>query len=105
MPWTRYLPPFLAGVLLANSVPHLGTAVASRTHLTPLAGAESPPVVNLVWGAANAVGGLALLSAGTRPGGGRWDRRLIAFEAGAAAFSLWMVASEALLHVNTPPRR
>ncbi|MBZ2199485.1 hypothetical protein [Occultella gossypii] len=105
MTWTEKIPPFLAGVLLANSVPHLGTAVTGRTHLTPIAGSESSPAVNLAWGAANAIGGLTLLRAGSRPGGGAWDRRLIAFELGAAVFSVWMVASEAVLHVNTPAAR
>ncbi|CAM3566154.1 hypothetical protein OCAE111667_15645 [Occultella aeris] len=47
MPLTPRIPPFLAGVLVANSVPHPGTAV----------------------------------------------------------FSVWMVASEALLQVNTPAVR
>lgn len=38
----------VAGVLVANSAPHLATAVAGRQHLTPLAGRDSPPAVNLV---------------------------------------------------------
>ncbi|WP_154795050.1 hypothetical protein [Occultella kanbiaonis] len=105
MPSTTRIPSCLAGVLVANSVPHPGTAVTGRTHLTPIAGSESSPAVNLAWGAANAVGGLALLRAGSRPGGGAWDRRLVAFELGAAVFSVWMVASEALPHVNTPAGR
>jgi hypothetical protein len=35
----------VAGVLVANSAPHLATAVAGRQHLTPLAGRDSPPAL------------------------------------------------------------
>jgi len=52
----------VAGVLAANSAPHLATAVAGRQHLTPLAGRDSPPAaVNLVWAAANLLGGALVL--------------------------------------------
>jgi hypothetical protein len=51
----------VAGVLVANSAPHLATAVAGRQHLTPLAGRDSPPAVNLVWAAANLLGGALVL--------------------------------------------
>src|SRR4051812_45955686 len=95
---------FAAGVLVANSAPHLATAVSGRIHLTPLAGKESSPRINLVWGLANALGGLALTRACTRTAERRWDQSLIAFEAGAATFALWMAASEAVLRVNTPAR-
>jgi hypothetical protein len=51
----------VAGVLVANSAPHLATAVAGRQHLTPLAGRDSPPAVNLVWAATNLLGGALVL--------------------------------------------
>jgi hypothetical protein len=91
---------FVAGLLCANSLPHLATAVSDHQHLTPLAGRTSNRWVNLAWGALNLAGGLALAAS---PGGrgGRWDRRLVAFDAGAATFALWMAASEALLPLNT----
>lgn len=92
---------FAAGVLVANSAPHLASAVTGRTHLTPLAGRQSSPKVNLLWGLGNAVGGLALTRACAGPGDRSWDRTLIAFEAGAAALATWMAVSEAIWRVNT----
>lgn len=105
MAFLRQAGAFAGGLLVANSAPHLATAVTGRTHLTPLAGRESSPAVNLIWGLGNALGGLALTRACARRGGRRWDRSLIAFEAGNAAFALWMAASEAVLRVNTPKAR
>ncbi|PYF97353.1 hypothetical protein SAMN05216184_11562 [Georgenia satyanarayanai] len=93
----------LSGVLVANSAPHLASAVAGRRHLTPLAGRDSSPAVNGAWGAANLAGGLLLLRrAAGAPSPSRWDERLPWFEAGAAAFSVWMAGSEIVLRVNTP---
>lgn len=90
---------FAAGLLCANSLPHLASAVAGKDHLTPLAWKRSGPGVNLVWGLLNLGGGLAL-AATARTGQRRWDERLPAFEAGAAAFSLWMAVTERLAPVN-----
>jgi hypothetical protein len=95
---------FVGGLLVANSAPHLASAVAGHTHLTPVRGRNSSPRVNLVWGLANAVGGLALTRACARTGERRWDGSLLAFEAGAATFAMWMATSEAVLRVNTPAR-
>jgi len=92
----------VAGVLVANSAPHLATAVAGRQHLTPLAGRDSPPAaVNLVWAAANLLGGaLVLRGAAAVRQPGHWDDRLVAFEAGYLSWALWMTVSEYLLRVN-----
>jgi hypothetical protein len=100
----RQVGTFVGGLLVANSAPHLATAVTGRIHLTPLAGKESSPAVNLVWGLGNAVGGLALTRACARTGDRHWDRSLVVFEAGTAAFALWMAVSETVLRVNTPGR-
>ncbi|MBP2408399.1 hypothetical protein [Brachybacterium fresconis] len=96
---------FVAGVLCANSIPHLATAVAGRRHLTPIGGPRSSHRINAVWGAANLVGGLALVARGVHsardvPGEGRWDSRLVAFDLGAAMFAVWMAGSEAALRGN-----
>ena len=99
----RHVVAFVGGLLVANSAPHLASAVAGREHLTPLAGRGSSPLVNLVWGAANLAGGLALVRVATGPGR-RWDRRLVAFEVGAVTFAAWMAASEGLAPMNTRPR-
>lgn len=96
--------PFVGGLLVGNSAPHLATAVTGRTHLTPLAGKESSAAVNLIWGLGNALAGLALTRACTGSRDRTWDASLIAFEAGVATFATWMVASEAALRVNTAGR-
>ncbi len=86
---------------MANSAPHLATAVTGRTHMTPLTGKASSATVNLVWGLANAAGGLALTRACAGTGDHGWDRSLVAFEAGAAALAVWMAVSETVWRVNT----
>ncbi len=91
---------FVAGLLVGNSAPHLATAVAGRRHLTPLAGRESGPLVNAVWGAANLVGGLLALAPTRGSGRDRWGGDLVAFELGVVTFAAWMVASETVLRVN-----
>jgi hypothetical protein len=91
----------VAGVLVANSAPHLATAVAGRQHLTPLTGRASAPAVNLAWAAVNLLGGaLVLRGAAAARQPGRWDDRLVAFEAGYLGWALWMTVSEYLLKVN-----
>jgi hypothetical protein len=97
---------FVAGLLVSNSAPHLATAATGRRHLTPLAGRRSGPGVNLVWGLANLVGGLALLRSAAKTGrpGDAWDGRLVAFEGGCVAFAAWMAATERLTHMNHKER-
>jgi hypothetical protein len=57
--------------------------VAGRRHLTPLAGRDSAPAVNLAWAAANLLGGaLVLRGAAAARQPGRRNDRLVAFEAG-----------------------
>jgi hypothetical protein len=92
----------IAGVLMANSAPHLATAASGHRHLTPLAGRESSPAVNLVWAAANLVGSAALLRTVVTPAAdsGRWDSGLIAFEAGYFGWAAWMAVSEYVLKIN-----
>ncbi|MEV0822243.1 hypothetical protein [Nonomuraea rubra] len=93
---------FVAGLLVANSAPHLATAVTGRRHLTPLAGRGSGPGVNLLWGAANLAGGLALLrsAARTERPGDAWDSRLVAFESGCLVFAAWMAVTERFFPMN-----
>ncbi|WP_194421283.1 hypothetical protein [Microbacterium abyssi] len=89
-----------AGVLCANSLPHLATAVTGHEHLTPLGGRHSSRWVNAVWGLMNLLGGLALVR-GVASGRRRWDSRLVSFSAGAAVFAAWMAGSEAVLRTNS----
>lgn len=90
---------YAAGLLAGNSLPHLATAVCGKKHLTPLGWHNSDRWLNLVWGALNLGGGLALIAAGRTPGD-RWDAQLPAFEAGAATFAVWMAVTERLKPVN-----
>ncbi|HLU53918.1 MAG TPA: hypothetical protein VKZ81_00530 [Pseudonocardia sp.] len=90
---------FLAGLLVANSAPHLASAVAGRQHLTPLAGRTSGPAVNAAWAALNLAAGAALLR-WRRPTGSRWDRDLVSFEAGYLLFACWMAGTERLFPTN-----
>lgn len=90
-----------AGVLCTNALPHLATAAAGRRMLTPLAGRDSPPWANAVWGAANLAGGLLLARAAT--GGGREATiPLEPFALGAAACCLWGVVGERMFGFNEP---
>ncbi len=98
--WPRQLGAFAGGVLVANSAPHLATAVAGRRHLVPSAGRGAPAGTNLAWGLANLAGGLAVTALAARTGARAWDRSLLAFEAGGATFALWMLASEGVLGTN-----
>ena len=105
---------FLAGAMVANSTPHLATAVTGRVMLTPLAGYDSSARVNAVWGLANLAGGLMLVRrvAGTTSTGhrgttarpARWDERMHWFELGATVFTVWMLASERVLGLNSTDR-
>lgn len=95
---------FLSGALIANSAVHLASAVAKRRHLTPLAGRESSPTVNLVWGLANLVSGCVVLRTVTRSTPQRephWDSDLLWFESGHLATAFWMAASERVLRTNS----
>lgn len=97
---------FIAGVLVANSAPHLATAAAGRRHLTPLGGRESGPGINAVWGALNLAGGLILLARSQKKSRSqpnearRWNGDLPSFETGYLAFAVWMAVSERLLKTN-----
>ncbi len=93
----------VAGLLVANSAPHLATAIAGRRHLTPLAGRESGPGVNGVWALINLAAGMLLLRSSRRRGVSRWDGDLVAFEASYLAFAAWMTLSESMLRVNWNP--
>jgi len=65
MPWYFYLLEFLAGAFLTNSVPHFVQGVSGAPFQSPFAKppgiGESSPVVNVIWGFGNLVGGLLLL--------------------------------------------
>ncbi|QDP97379.1 hypothetical protein FOE78_16915 [Microlunatus elymi] len=92
---------FVAGMLLANSLPHLASAITGRRHMTPLAGRRSDGPVNGVWAAINIAAGLALLLPSRAKGGQQWDRDLSAFELGSVTFATWMAGSELVSAMNS----
>jgi hypothetical protein len=65
MEWYVYLARFFAGAFLANAVPHFVSGMQGRRFPTPFASppgeGESSPMVNVIWGTANAVVGYLLL--------------------------------------------
>lgn len=81
----------LAGVLLANSIPHLVIGWSGRRGMTPLGGKDSSAVRNLVWAGVNLVG------AGAAVASGRWravsqaevDRRVATVQFGILAMALF----------------
>lgn len=90
---------FGSGVLIANSTPHLLVAARGERMLTPLAGKDSGPGVNLAWGTMNIAAGAALARrAARRPEGP--GRAVVPFLAGAGAYALWSVAYEILVEEN-----
>jgi hypothetical protein len=56
---------FVAGALLCNSIPHLAAGLRGEMFPSPFASppgvGNSRPVVNVIWGLCNVVGGIALL--------------------------------------------
>ena len=65
MEWTTGLAYFLAGVVLANGVPHFVNGISGRPFQSPFAKppgvGESSPVINVIWGMINFVIGYGLL--------------------------------------------
>ena len=66
MAWYVYLAHFVAGVVLANAVPHFVNGISGRKFQSPFASppgvGESSPMVNVIWGLANLVIGYLLLT-------------------------------------------
>ena len=92
---------FIAGILMANSLPHLASMITGRQHLTPLAGRDSSAAVNGAWAAINIAAGVALLQPSRRQGGRQWNRDLSAFELGSVTFAAWMAGSELVWPMNS----
>jgi hypothetical protein len=65
MPWYLYIAYFFGGAFLANAVPHFSNGISGRSFPTPFAKPPgkglSPPLVNVLWGAFNAVVGYLLV--------------------------------------------
>ena len=72
LPIYIYLLQFVAGLFLANGVPHFVQGISGHWFQTPFASppgvGESSPLVNVLWGFANLAIGFALLWAFTPKG-------------------------------------
>lgn len=65
MAWYAYVAHFVAGIFLANGVPHFVNGVSGNRFQSPFASppgfGESSPLVNVLWGMANFMAGYVLL--------------------------------------------
>ena len=65
MEWYVFLAYFGAGLFLANGVPHFVNGISGNRFQSPFASppgvGESPPLVNVIWGASNFIIGYLLL--------------------------------------------
>lgn len=65
MSWYIYFAHFVAGLFLANAVPHFVNGISGERFQSPFASppgvGESSPLVNVLWGMANLVIGYVLL--------------------------------------------
>lgn len=93
---------FLAGILLANAVPHGVSAVQGRRFPTPFATPPgvglSGPLANAAWSAMNAAGGTALLT--RTPAGGRERIPLLA---GGITMGFFLAYYFGRAEAGTPP--
>ena len=67
MIWYVYLTRFIAGLSLANGVPHFVNGISGKRFQSPFASppgvGESSPLVNVIWGMINFVIGFVLIYA------------------------------------------
>ncbi len=65
MSWHVYVAHFVAGLFLANAVPHFVHGISGAPFQSPFASppgvGESSPLINVLWGFANLVAGYVLL--------------------------------------------
>jgi hypothetical protein len=78
IPWYIDLLQFVAGMFLANGVPHFVQGISGHWFQSPFASppgvGESSPVVNVLWGFLNLAIGFALLFGVCSKRGGRYSR-------------------------------
>jgi hypothetical protein len=93
MSWYIYFAHFVAGLFLANAVPHFANGISGERFQSPFASppgvGESSPLVNVLWGMANLVIGYVLLfGVGEFAGGLSIDALAVAFGVLATAVGL-----------------
>jgi hypothetical protein len=92
MNWYNYITCFLAGMFLANVVPHFVSGISGDRFPTPFARPRgkglSSPTVNVVWALLNLVVGYALFRVGKVSSGG--SLALAVFFTGIVTISTWL---------------
>ena len=92
MNWYNYIACFLAGMVLANVVPHFVSGISGDRFPTPFAHPPgkglSSPTVNVLWALLNLVVGYILFRVGKVSSGG--SSALVIFFAGIGAISINM---------------
>ena len=92
MKWYYYVMCFLAGLFLANTVPHFIHGVSGDKFPSPFANPPgrglSSPFVNVLWGFANMLAGYFLLRGGKLSREKMWS--LVAFFAGVLCMSIML---------------
>jgi len=93
MEWYVYLAYFVAGLFLANGVPHFVNGISGNKFQSPFAKppgvGESSALVNVVWGLVNFIIGYALISGfGDFTGG--FTVHVLMVVLGAAVAALWL---------------
>ena len=92
MSWYNYGFCFLAGMFLANVVPHFVHGISGDPFPTPFAHPPgkglSSPTTNVVWALVNLIVGYVLVRTGKVSSGG--NLALAVFFAGIAALSTWL---------------
>jgi len=92
MTWYNYIASFLAGMFIANVVPHFVHGISGDRFPTPFAHPPgkglSSPTTNVVWALVNLIVGYVLFRVGKVSSGG--NSALGVFFAGIAALSMWL---------------
>lgn len=95
---------FFAGAFLCNAVPHLASGLTGQVFPTPFARPHgrgpSSPLVNFLWGAFNALVGLALLS--LQPPEIGWNLPFAVLCLGALPLGGWMAHHFGTVRRNNP---
>lgn len=92
MKWYHYVACFFAGLFLTNAVPHFVHGVSGDGFPSPFANPPgkglSSPIVNVVWGLANAIVGYILFRAGKISRSNKWS--LLVFFVGIVCMSIML---------------
>jgi len=107
MTWYNYVASFLAGMFLANVVPHFVHGISGDRFPTPFAHPPgkglSSPTTNVIWALVNLIVGYVLFRVGKVSSGG--NLALGVFFAGIAAVSMWLSVLFAKIKADRSPNK